>query len=844
MAKLGGTPLAQAKKRTFRLLGGLVLAAGVVGVILLTSRREQSLQETTVTKIPGQISSIPGGKTSEKYRELQEEENKRRVSEARHTGASAIPTITGVSSQEAKESFGIEDELAKYKCPGARPQIDPAQAARLIAQIQANPADAAKLLAENPGLARALATQDPELLKKLLLENPELAKKLAKEDPELLKQLMQSDPAFARALAKNNPDLVKSLMKSDPLFAKIMTKQNPALVQALMDQDPAFAQALLSKNPDLAKDLKTVQLTDEKAASLMAELEANPALAEKLLRENPGLAKLLAQKNPALLKKLLAANPELAKYLAKEEPALLRELMQKDPELAKMVTEQMKTDPELTKLMAQNNPTLLKELMEKDPELAKTVTQQMKNDPALTKIIAQNNPALLKSLMEKDPELAQAVIQQMKNDPVLTKIIAQNNPALLKALMEKDPTLAQAVMQQMKNDPELTNIIADNNPALLKKLMQNPEFAAAILKQNPTIFQKLKATSASDDGSSPMQKMENKRKNQIVTKAEEARRLQLSEAMQKQLAALSAAMEIQSKPMFQAWSEVTAQQLVQGDWAKKEDSATTKGASGSAAGDAATTDGPMVKAGTIFFATLDTSINTDEPGPIMATLVQGPYKGAKLIGSVSFSPQSTAEKVTLNFSTLVLPDAPKSLTIQAVAIDPDTARIALASDVDHHYLLRYGTMLASSLLTGYAKIIADTGTTTTTTQTQGLLGPSVQTVTAPPTGGTDSKTQSKKAIFSALGDLGTKIGTATSSFTSRPITIKVDSGTGIGLLFLKDVQISSTTTATAPSAAVTSTTQGGANTATGVTKTPAAPAGRINLPASATGITPPAATAQ
>ena len=38
--------------------------------------------------------------------------------------------------------------------------------------------------------------------------------------------------------------------------------------------------------------------------------------------------------------------------------------------------------------------------------------------------------------------------------------------------------------------------------------------------------------------------------------------------------------------------------------------------------------------------------------------------------------------------------------IQAVAIDPQTARTALAGQINNHYLLKYGTLFASSFLQG------------------------------------------------------------------------------------------------------------------------------------------------
>ena len=57
----------------------------------------------------------------------------------------------------------------------------------------------------------------------------------------------------------------------------------------------------------------------------------------------------------------------------------------------------------------------------------------------------------------------------------------------------------------------------------------------------------------------------------------------------------------------------------------------------------------------------------------------------------------------LNFSLLSIPQIINSVSISAVAIDPYTAHTALSGDVNNHYLLRYGSLFASSFLQGYAQ---------------------------------------------------------------------------------------------------------------------------------------------
>ena len=74
---------------------------------------------------------------------------------------------------------------------------------------------------------------------------------------------------------------------------------------------------------------------------------------------------------------------------------------------------------------------------------------------------------------------------------------------------------------------------------------------------------------------------------------------------------------------------------------------------------------------------MDTSVNSDEQGPVLATIVSGKLKGAKLIGSFS-GPSQNSDKITLSFNTMTIPGGSGSISINAYAIDPNTARTALA----------------------------------------------------------------------------------------------------------------------------------------------------------------------
>jgi intracellular multiplication protein IcmE len=337
----------------------------------------------------------------------------------------------------------------------------------------------------------------------------------------------------------------------------------------------------------------------------------------------------------------------------------------------------------------------------------------------------------------------------------------------------------------MLDDPEFAKAMAVHNANAVSSLMNNdPAFKKALLEKVPGINTILRQAIPFLNDKERLQALDEARRIQKAEQAQREQQLQLTEQQQKTLAAILTNMEAESKTAFQAWSEIPTQAFVQGE-GKKEDQEKNKGGNSSNTGksgndpDTCSSNNTLIKAGTIFFAVLDTAVNTDEPGPIMATIVQGKFKGSKILGDVQFASQSgsndRAEKVTLNFSTLSSPSDDKSIGIKGVAIDPDTARTALASAVDHHYLLRYGTLFASSFMTGYAKVISSQGGTVQTNPASGTT-----TTTTPPLNG-------RQQIFAALGQVGQNLGEATSTYFSSPNTITVNAGTGFGLLILSDV---------------------------------------------------------
>ncbi|WP_342146702.1 TrbI/VirB10 family protein [Rickettsiella endosymbiont of Aleochara curtula] len=232
---------------------------------------------------------------------------------------------------------------------------------------------------------------------------------------------------------------------------------------------------------------------------------------------------------------------------------------------------------------------------------------------------------------------------------------------------------------------------------------------------------------------------------------------------------MQGSMSTQASQLFAAWTSPN-QQYVAGT---PDLNRLGAGLGGALTGSPAGARAPAVKAGTIMYAVLLTAVNSDEPGPVLAEIVQGKFKGARIMGTLS----NQGQKVLLSFNTLTLPKLSESVAINTVAIDENTARTALSSDTNNHYWLRYGTLFASAFIQGYGQSFINSAPNYNIS-----LFPS-------PTPDQPQKNNlsPRDRVFVGLGQVGLQYSSVLRNIFNTPPTVKVFSGTPMGILFLSDL---------------------------------------------------------
>ncbi len=180
-------------------------------------------------------------------------------------------------------------------------------------------------------------------------------------------------------------------------------------------------------------------------------------------------------------------------------------------------------------------------------------------------------------------------------------------------------------------------------------------------------------------------------------------------------------------------------------------------------------------AGTILYSQLLGRVDSDDPGPVIAEILQGPLTGARLIGAFS----TGKDGVIIKFTTMTVPytdengaTQTQTLMINALAVDQTHLGDGMATYVNNHVLARVGLAFATSFAQGFGQALESTGSTTIQSGTGAIA-------TTNPT----LNTRQELAIAggTAAGNAGQIINQI---YGNMPPTIIVDQGTPFGLLFL------------------------------------------------------------
>ena len=177
--------------------------------------------------------------------------------------------------------------------------------------------------------------------------------------------------------------------------------------------------------------------------------------------------------------------------------------------------------------------------------------------------------------------------------------------------------------------------------------------------------------------------------------------------------------------------------------------------------------GILYSAGDIGFAQVITQANSDVPGPVLAYLASGPLAGGRMLGQFSVSD----DKLVVNFSTIIKDK--KEYAVNAIAIDPETTLPGVASGVDRHYFSRVILPGAVTFIEGFADAVVRQGTSVS------VEGETVST--------SQNDLDTQEELLSGFREAAEEFADIIDEESDRPITVRIDPGTRIGVLFLEKV---------------------------------------------------------
>lgn len=177
-----------------------------------------------------------------------------------------------------------------------------------------------------------------------------------------------------------------------------------------------------------------------------------------------------------------------------------------------------------------------------------------------------------------------------------------------------------------------------------------------------------------------------------------------------------------------------------------------------------------LKPGDLLYAIVDVGVNSDVPSAVLATVTSGTYRNARLMGGF----QRHDERLVLAFNRAVLPTG-ETVQLEAYAVDPSTSEASVASSVDTHFFSRWGGLVASAFLEGLGTAKRYSGAQST------IYGSSNGESTDQMVWNTYSV---EDQAWIAAGKVGEKAGKIFEKGFDRPPTVRLESGTPVGVLVL------------------------------------------------------------
>ena len=784
-----------AKSRIFIVLATII---GVGAVIFFGSRYLSGgggvSGQAKVANAPADLQSVPGGQLTPEYSRALAQENTQAAQKAQSTGGSSVATLVNVPTEAAPQAANCT-----VVCPGAESADVASDINNLVKLGKLSQGDANNLLnlaKENVSVSQ-YANQLDQLVKEGKL-TPEQARKL------LDTYTKQHSNALVDASAQSMDALIKSGKLPVDVAAQLLgfQKQNMSASQYAAELNRLVREGKIS--PDTAAQL-LAQYTQQKAQEVSKECQSALQQMAASGQISPEVASDLT--------KLQLRSVSVTNY--HDELNNLVGAGKMIPLTASKLLDQYSTQ---CKTSVGPSSTVNDLVSAREAQMEDDVNNLVKSG----KISAATAATLIDMQKKHVPcdvyqKTLASLVQQGKMPADAAKHLSDSCDKI-QALREESQKLA--ALQGNNASPqaysaELTRAVKEGliTPQEAARLMQEYQ---AMNGATPTPLQPGEGSTQGIDTSVPggqdfanLQKRIQEQQTTAPTNvfsngadnsqqfadAAAAAAAQASaaaeQARQQKIQTIMTEMSGQAHALISAWQAPTMSHKG-GSGGDIESGKSGSGGSGSSGpggffkgGTSKATapeSSPIIKAGTIYFAILDTGVNSDFPDtPVLATIIAGPYKGAKLLGKISITQNATtqsADRVSLTFNLMNMDGWEKSQSITAFAIDPQTAHTVLASSVNYHYLVRYGAMLGSAFLSGYANAISNAGATTST----GIFG----TTTTHP----ELSAASKLAV--GLGQVGTTLGTATANYINTPPTVKVNSGVGLGILFMSDLTLSDT----------------------------------------------------